>query len=104
MDFIPVRDLLAGHEDEVLLAKDVSVKNQVMIDRITVNLDHFNEDQADEDCRSSSPSSDNDTIFKIQLFDLDYLFQKDPTGASTKCFSVGKLEFVDVRAELEEQW
>ena len=75
-----------------------------MVDRITVNLDHFNEDQTDEDCRSSSPSNDTDTIFKIQFFHLDYLFQKDAAGTSTKSFTVEKMEFVDVKAELEEQW
>ena len=105
LDFIPVRDWLTDNDDdEVLLSKDVSVENQVMIDRVTVNLDHFNEDQSDEDCRSSSPSNDTDTIFKLQLFDLDYLFQKDPAGTSTKSFSIEKMEFVDVKAELEEQW
>ena len=99
-----MRDLLTDGEDEVLLSKDVSVENQVMIDRITVNLDNFNEDQTEEDCRSSSPSTETDTIFRLQLFDLNYLFQKDPAGTSTKSFSVEKLEFVDVKAELEEQW
>ena len=106
MDFIPLRDLLTVDDvDEVLLSTDVSVQKQVMIDRITLNLDHFNEDQSDdEDCRSSSPSNDADTIFQIQLFDLDYLYKKDPAGTSTKSFSVEKMEFVDVKADLEQQW
>ena len=104
LDFIPVRDLLTDGDDEVLLSKDVSVENQVMIERVTVNLDNFNQDQSEEDCRSSSPSTDTDTIFKLQLFDLNYLFQKDPAGTSTKSFSIEKMEFVDVKAELEEQW
>ena len=104
LDFIPVRDFLTDEDDEVLLSTDVTVQNQVMVDRITVNLDHFNEDQTDEDCRSSSPSNDTDTIFKIQFFHLDYLFQKDAAGTSTKSFTVEKMEFVDVKAELEEQW
>ena len=106
MDFIPLRDLLTVDDvDEVLLSTDVSRQKQVMIDRITLNLDHFNEDQSDdEDCRSSSPSNDADTIFQIQLFDLDYLYQKDPAGTSTKSFSVEKMEFVDVKADLEQQW
>ena len=100
-----MRDWLTDKDDdEVLLSKDVSVENQVMIERITVNLDNFNEDQSDEDYRSSSPSNETDTIFRLQLFDLDYLSQKDPAGTSTKSFSVEKMEFVDVKAELEEQW
>ena len=99
-----MRDWLTEDDDEVLLSKDVSVENKVMIERITVNLDNFNEEETDEDCRSSSPSNESDTIFRIQLCDLDYLFQKDPAGTSTKSFSVEKMEFVDVKAELEEQW
>ena len=104
LDFLPVRDWLTDEDDEMLLSKDLSVHNKVMIDKVTVNLDNFNEEESGEDCRSSSPSNDSDTIFKIQLCDLDYLFQKDPTGTSTKSFSVEKMEFVDVKAELEEQW
>ena len=84
------------------MAKDVSVENKVMIERVTVNLENTNEDPSED--RSSSPINDGDTIFKIQISELDYEFQRDPADTSTKAFNIERVEFVDVKATLEEQW
>ena len=43
-------------------------------------------------------------IFQIQIHELDYEFDRDPNNTSTKAFNIGRVEFVDVKATLEEQW
>ena len=84
------------------MTKDVTVHHKMMVERVTVNLENTLEDPAED--RSSSPTNDGDTIFQIQIHELDYEFDRDPNNTSTKAFNIGRVEFVDVKATLEEQW
>ena len=74
----------------------------MMLERLNINLENVNDEPTEDG--SSSPTNDHDTIFQVQMFELDYQFQRDPANICSKSANIERMEFVDVKATLEEQW
>ena len=65
LSFLPTK--IIPDESEHLLSKDRNFYGNIMIERITFNLNDLNDEDFEMDARSNSPVPENDLLFQITL-------------------------------------